>query len=191
MAYEYQSGEGSFDLSGLKDVLPDELSSRYMQNLDAAMSRSDKMTYDNVTGMAENNGFLRSGNTLKNIATDVLGPAQDRRNALLLPELRNAANVGIEDRRIQGGYQQQKDVLSIEHMNRLDEMQKQSDIQRMLLQLQDSLNGNDKGFDWGALAGQAAGQFAGGIFGNITGAVGQRIGNKIYSGFKPNGGANT
>jgi len=186
MAYqrEYQTGESGFDTSEMRDVLPDELSDRYFQNLDVALQRIEGRQMDRTLGELGDRGFLRSGDTFSKVSEDVLGPAVERRNQILLPELRRAAGEGREERMIGEQFGRQKELMALEHRNRLEEMERQAEIRRMLLELEDSMAGQDSsGWSWGQIAGTAAGVVAGsflpGTSGFVSGAIGNAFGGAL------------
>lgn len=184
MPYEYQTNEDPIDLKGVDELLPDELSGRYFQNLDSIMQRSDKQQLDRTLGELSDRGFLRSGDAFTRVATDVLGPSQERRNTILLPELRNAALAGREERLQSVAFDRQKEAMRLEHQFRLEEMVKQAEIRRQLLELQDILNGDSGGFDWGGIAGTIGGGLVGSIGGTFGAQVGSRLGASLFSNSK-------
>lgn len=187
MPFEYQTGEQPIDFRGVDEILPNELSNRYFANLDAAMARSESRQMDRTLGGLSDRGFLRSGDTFTKVSQDVLGPSIERRNAVILPEMQRAAGQGREER-LQGvAFDRQKEMERLQHQNRLEEISKQAEMRRMLMELEDSLSGGG-GFDWGGFAGQVAGMGAGAFFGGAGGALGGRLGKSMFSGGGGGGG---
>lgn len=181
---EYQTGEGWNAAQGnMGEFLPNELSDKYFQNLDAALARVDRTQLDRTLGGLSDRGFLRSGDTFTQVSNDVLGPSQERRNQILLPELQRAAGQGREERLGDVAYGRQKEMQAIEHKNRLEELSKQAEIRRMLMELEDSMSSDSGGFDWGALAGQGIGTIAGGAFGGVAGGISGKIGSSIWENY--------
>lgn len=177
---EYQTNETPIDFSGVNEILPNELSSRYFQNLDAAMRRGEKVTMDRTLGDLGDRGFLRSGDTFSAVAENVLGPSQERRNAVMLPELQRAAGQGREER-LQGvAFDRSKEMAKIEHQYRLEELDKQAQIRRMLMELEDSMSGG--GEDWAGLAGQVVGMGVGSMAGGFGASIGGGLGKRMFSG---------
>lgn len=179
---EYQTGEDPIDFTGINELLPDEFSSKYFQNLDAIMERNDRLQMDRTLGGLADRGFLRSGDTFTRVSEEVLGPSQERRNAVLLPEMRNAAMLGREERMGQVAYDRQKEFAGIEHQYRLEELMKQAEIRRQLLELEASLNDpGGGGFDWGGLAGTIVGGAVGSIGGTFGAQIGSNLGKSLFS----------
>lgn len=174
---EYQTGESGFSTGGTGEVLPDELSDRYFQNLDAALARVEGRQMERTLGDLGDRGFLRSGDTFSQVSEQVLGPSVERRNQILLPELRRSAEQGREERLGEQNFGRQKELAKIGHEYQLEELQKQADIKRMLLELEDSLS---SGMDWGAVGGAVAGGFAGSVLGPVGAGVGSRIGAGLF-----------
>ena len=177
MAYEYQTGEDRLPIGGRGEVLPEELSNAYFQNLDRMMALQEGKQMERVLGELSNRGFLRSGDTFTQVAENVLGPAQERRNALLLPELKSAASAGREERLGEVQFGRQKELSRQEYLQRLDELDKQAKIKRMLMELEADLNspsgdifeqilGQGLGAFTGAFAGRAGGRASSSLFGD-------------------------
>ncbi len=182
MAYEYQTGEDPIDMRGIDEILPNELSGRYFQNLDAAMRRSEKTQFDRTLGDLSDRGFLRSGDTFTQVAEQNLGPSMERRNQVILPELQRAAGQGREER-LQGvAFDRQKEMTAIQHKNKLEELAKQAEIQRMLMELEQSFAPQSGGFDWQGLAGSAIGGVVGAYTGGLGGGLGKGMADKALSG---------
>lgn len=175
MAYEYQTGEDRLPVGGIGEQLPTELSAAYFQNLDRLMARQEAKQMERTLGDLGDRGFLRSGDTFSRVAEDVLGPAQERRNAILLPEMQRAAGQGREERLGGVAFNRQKEMASLQNQYRLEEIQAQANVQKMLLELEASLQPDTGGFDWGQIGGQALGIAAGGIFGGVGAGIGGRI----------------
>jgi hypothetical protein len=180
MPSEYQTGEDQFNISGIREALPDELSARYFQNYDKALERMQSLDLNRTLGGLSDAGFLRSGNTFTQVANNVLGPADERRASILQPELRNAANQGRDERLAGVAFDRQNQQLATQHKYKLEELSKQAQVQQMLMELENSLN-NQGGFDWGGLAGTVVGGFAGSLAGGVGGAAGAQLGSQLFS----------
>ncbi len=183
---EYQTGESTFNTGGVGELLPNELSDRYFQNLDSALQRAEKTQLDRTLGGLSDSGFLRSGDTFTQVSNQVLGPSTERRNAILLPELQRAADQGREERLSGVAWDRQKQAAATQHQYQLEELDKQAQIKRMLMELEDSLNGNqNQGFDLGGLAGTVVGGALGRFGGTIGAQAGAKVGGSLFSKPKP------
>ncbi len=185
---EYQTNELGLPIGQKGEVLPNELSNDYFQALDAALARQEKVQMERTLGDLGDRGFLRSGDTFTRVAQDVLGPSQERRAQIMLPEMQRAAGQGREERLGDVAYGRQNEQMKQQHLYRLDELAQQAEAQRMLMQLESDLS-DPGGFDWGAIGGQALGMAAGGLFGGIGAGVGGAIAKK-YGGTSSRSDAN-
>ena len=182
MAFEYQYGEDRLPISPQGELAPQELSNAYLQNLDQIMARQEAQQLERVQGTMENQGFFRSGDTLKNVSEQVIGPSVERRNAVLLPEMQRIAGQGREERLGQVQFDRQKELSKQDYLQRLDELDKQAAIKKMLMELESSL-ADPTGDIFSSILGQAAGSFAGAIGGRAgAGLFGGGSGTKASSG---------
>jgi len=174
MPYEYQMGEDVPGLGAQGEVLPDELSNRYFQALDKALARSEAAQMERVQGTLADQGFFRSGENLKQVSEQVLGPAQERRAQIILPEMQRAAGQAREERLGGVAFERQKELSKQESLQRLDELDKQAQIKRMLLELESSLS-EPTGDIFSGILGSAAGSFAGAFGGKAGGKAGSAL----------------
>ena len=184
---EYQTNELGLPIGQKGEVLPSELSNDYFQALDAALARQEKVQMERTLGDLGDRGFLRSGDTFTRVAQDVLGPSQERRAQIMLPEIQRAAGLGREERLGEVAYSRQNEQAKQQHLYRLEELSQQAEAQRMLAQLEADLS-DPGGFDWSVIGGQALGMAAGGLFGGIGVEAGRRIAS---SSSRSNSGAST
>jgi len=160
-------GEGS-------EVLPQELDKRFFELLDEDLARSEEQIFERTLGGLENRGFFRSGETLRAVSEDVLGPSIERRERAIIPLAREAAGLGREERLGELNFQRQRQFADEEADRRVQELTLRSTLNRELLNLQHSLEGGDGFEDFlGSILGTFAGGFAGG--------AGAQAGKKLFT----------
>lgn len=172
------------------EVLPNELDSTYFNNLDQIMQRQEKQQMDRVQGTLENQGFLRSGQNFKDVSEQVLGPSIERRNNALLPMAQDAAMRGREERLGTLNFQRQEEFAAKQQQYKLEQMDKQAQISRMLMQLQDDMN-HSGGFGFGDFLGQAVGMGVGAMFGGVGAGIGGAVGKRIGGSFDRSSGGSS
>ena len=134
------------------EVLPQELNEQFLQALDQALARQETRQIQRIGGEQEARGFLQSGQTLKRVAEEVIGPGLERRQQALLPLAQQSAMLGREERlgtqQFERGrqlagedFQRTRQLKAEDFGRRLQEIDRMSQIQRDLLELQDNLEG--------------------------------------------------
>ena len=166
------------------EVLPTELDQQFLDALDQTLARQETRQIQRIGESQEGRGFLQSGNTLKQVSEQVIGPGLERRQQALLPLAMRGAEMGREER-LQGvQFDRQKQLQFEAAQQRLTEIDRQAQIQRELMSLQDELQGGGLGQLLGGLAGIGIGSFLGGM----GGGLGQRAGASLFGGGGGGGG---
>lgn len=183
--------EEAFSLPGqTSKFLPPELDEALFSNLDQLMARQERQQLDRTLEEFNRRGILESGQTLRGVVDEVLGPSIERRTGVLLPLAREGAYAGREERLGEVGFERQRQFAGEqfdrqrqfaqeEHLRTLERMSRQADVQRQLLELQDELEG---GFGFGDFLGQSAGLFGGALFGGLGGSLGKSLGGAAAGG---------
>lgn len=163
---------------GTAQFLPPELNEAYFENIDKLLARQEAQALQRNLEDLESRGFFRSGQTLREVSENILGPALQRRQTALLPLAREAAFAGREERLGEVQFQRQRQFAEEESDRRLRELGARATINRQLMELQSELEERG-GFGIGEFLGQAAGAGIGSLFGGVGAGIGAGIGRRI------------
>ena len=152
------------------EALIPELDNELLGLLDEQFQRIEQQQLERTLGGLEERGFFRSGQTLKDVSEQVLGPSEQRRRQPLLQLERESALRGREERLGEEQFERTRQLAQEDFQRRLTFFEKQARLQRDLIELQASLEGGG-GFGFGELAGTVAGGVAGGFGAGFAGKV--------------------
>lgn len=161
------------------EISPEELDVEFFNQLDTSLQRVEEKQFESTLGDLADRGFLRSGETFSRVAEDVIGPGIERRQKALGGIAERSALRGREERLIGEGREFESEEREKTFQRELTLLSRRAQVQRELLELQDSLSGDSFGF--GEFLGQAAGIGAGAFFGGAGGAAGKAIGSQLFS----------
>lgn len=171
------------------EYLPPELDEAQFENLDRLLQIQEARQLNRTLEDMEGRGFFKSGQTLKRVSEDVLGPSIERRGQALLGLAREGAFAGREERLGEVGFkrqqqfageqfERQRQFAGEEHLRRLAEISHRATVNKQLMELQSELE-DSGGFGIGDFLGQAAGFGIGSMFGGIGAGVGAGIGGRL------------
>lgn len=164
-----------FRLPGsLEGLLPSDTDA-LIKSLDEQLARAETKQMERTLEDLNRRGFFRSGQTLKQVSEDVLGPGIERRTAALLPLVR-------EERLGELGFQRQRQFAQEDFMRRLDEMREQARLNRELLELQDILTGRQQQRGRRGLGRMFGESLTSGFGSGFGGSIGGRLGGLIGGG---------
>src|SRR3990167_3490966 len=155
-----QELEDLLPVSGRQNDLSQELGADYLANLDKTFQRQEQGQIDQLLQQQEARGFLRSGDTSKQLIEQYLGPSIERRRSALLPVAMQGAQQGREERLGALDFERKRQFASEDYQRQIDFLARQHQVQKELLELKQSLENSGVGFTWEGLAGNFAGNFA-------------------------------
>src|SRR3990167_7452862 len=178
-----QELEDLLPVSGRQNDLSQELGADYLANLDKTFQRQEQGQIDQLLQQQEARGFLRSGDTSKQLIEQYLGPSIERRRSALLPVAMQGAQQGKEERLGALDFERKRQFASEDYQRQIDFLARQHQVQKELLELRQSLENSGGGFSWEGLAGTALGAAAGSFGGYAGASAGAGLGGRIGSMF--------
>jgi len=153
-----------------------ELDESLMALLDEQLQRQEMQGIERISGEQERRGFFRSGNTQKRITEEVLGPSLERRSQALTGLAKESATMGREERMGEEQFQRQRQFAAENFQRQLELAQQGFEFQKMLMELEDELQGGGFMDVLGGLAGGIGGSF----LGPAGAAAGAKLGQSLF-----------
>lgn len=126
------------DLGIPDNILPPEYANGLLDNLDKRYSTMEDAQTKNVLDSQEEKGLFRSGDTEKQLVSQVLGPSIDRRQQALYGLVGQGVNQMTADRTATTQFNRQEQMSQEEWQRRLQEMSIDLEHQKQLLELKNS-----------------------------------------------------